>query len=104
MKAGHYSGIKGVSMEDLAVVETMGSIVDRSKETLAASDIAIAEFRRLMLKAAREVEAGASALGLGSAIPRSDIRAFEGVVAKSTDWRSLALSPKEDALFRTAAE
>ena len=47
-----FSGIKGVNIEDFAVAESMGPIVDRSKEKLGASDAGIIAMRKLLLEAA----------------------------------------------------
>jgi len=51
------SGIKGIGLQDSAIQETMGAIVDRSRETLGSSDTAIVAFRRLMLEQARHLRA-----------------------------------------------
>jgi hypothetical protein len=49
------TGIKGIGLQDSALQETMGSIVDRSRETLASGDAAIVAFRKLMLSRARHL-------------------------------------------------
>src|SRR5262249_50178070 len=49
----NYSGIVGVGVQDMSVQESMGVIVDRSKEMLGVSDTAIAHWRRLMLTQAK---------------------------------------------------
>jgi phthalate 4,5-dioxygenase len=48
-----FTGIEGVQLQDQAVQESMGEIVDRENETLAPSDIMIVRVRRLLLDAAR---------------------------------------------------
>ena len=103
MKQGHFSGIHGVSTEDQAVTETMGPITDRTKEILGAGDTAIVRFRRMMLQAAEAVAAGGPALGIGTSVPRKEIKAHEGMVRKGADWRTLAVSEREIATFRSAA-
>jgi phthalate 4,5-dioxygenase len=68
----------------------VGAIADRSRERVGASDLAIVEFRRLMVEAARQVEAGGPALGTTEPhIPQVTISSYEGVVPKGTDWRAL---------------
>jgi hypothetical protein len=52
------SGIKSVPQQDRAVSESMGLIVDRSKEHLGTSDVVIIAMRRRLIKAARDLEAG----------------------------------------------
>jgi hypothetical protein len=51
------SGIKGIGLQDSAIQETMGAIVDRSRETLGSSDTAIVAFRRMLLEQARHLRA-----------------------------------------------
>jgi phthalate 4,5-dioxygenase oxygenase subunit len=48
-----YSGIDGVHMQDQAVTESMGKIVDRTQEHLASSDKMIIMTRRKLLAAAQ---------------------------------------------------
>ena len=50
-----FSGIMGIGDQDHAMVESMGEIVDRTKEHLATSDLGVIRLRRLLLKAAREL-------------------------------------------------
>jgi phthalate 4,5-dioxygenase oxygenase subunit len=89
MKLGDFTGIRGIPMQDMAMWETMGAVADRSRERLGASDLAIVEFRRIMVAAARACAAGAPAIGTSPGIERSKLRSFEGIVPKATDWRTL---------------
>ncbi|VVE13046.1 (2Fe-2S)-binding protein [Pandoraea communis] len=50
------TGIEGIGMQDTAVQESMGPIVDRSLENLGSGDAAIVRFRRLLLGIADELE------------------------------------------------
>ena len=52
------TGIRGIGAQDAAIQESMGPVVDRSKETLGAGDAAIVAFRRRLLKLAQDFEAG----------------------------------------------
>src|SRR5258708_1169396 len=91
MKPGDFTGIRGIPMQDMAMWETLGQIADRSKERLGASDLAIVEFRRIMVEAARAFASGAPAIGTREAPgSRARLASFEGIVAKGTDWRTLA--------------
>jgi phthalate 4,5-dioxygenase len=54
----NYTGIFGANEQDRAIQEAMGLIVDRSREHLGSSDIAIVAARRLLVKMARALEAG----------------------------------------------
>jgi phthalate 4,5-dioxygenase oxygenase subunit len=53
-----FTGILGVREQDTAVVEGMGAIVDRTKEHLGTSDIAIIGMRRQLLDGAKALMAG----------------------------------------------
>jgi phthalate 4,5-dioxygenase oxygenase subunit len=100
MKAGNFTGIKGIPAQDMAMWESMGPIADRTSERLGASDVAIVQWRRLMIEAARAHAAGAPALGRTEPRVRLvDIASFEGVVPKSVDWRSLGTTEAERGLF-----
>jgi phthalate 4,5-dioxygenase len=99
MKLGDFTGIRGIPMQDMAMWETMGPIADRSLERLGASDLAIVEFRRIMVEAARAMQRGDPAIGTGGAlVPQAKLRSFEGIVPKGTDWRTLGVSAEENAL------
>jgi phthalate 4,5-dioxygenase oxygenase subunit len=90
MRAGSHTGITGIPNQDMAMWETMGAIADRSREHLGASDIAIAHFRRIMVEAARAVQAGGAAIGTGpGAVPHVSLASFAGIVPKTTDWKTL---------------
>jgi phthalate 4,5-dioxygenase oxygenase subunit len=52
MKDGDFTGIRGIPNQDIAMWETMGPIADRTREKLGASDLAVVEFRRIMVEAA----------------------------------------------------
>ena len=90
MKAGNFTGINGIPNQDIAMWESMGPISDRSKDRIGASDTAVVAFRRLMVEAARDVKAGKPALGTTEPrITHATISSYEGVVPKTTNWRSL---------------
>ena len=52
------TGIEGIGMQDTAVQESMGPIVDRSRETLGSGDAAIVGFRKWLLRSADDLEHG----------------------------------------------
>jgi phthalate 4,5-dioxygenase oxygenase subunit len=96
MKLGDFTGIRGFPNQDIAMWETMGAIVDRTKERLGASDIAIVEFRRIMVDAARKIRDGGPAIGLSDPrIPHVKLRSFEGIVPKVTNWQMLGVAEEE---------
>ena len=86
--------------------ETMGPIADRSRERLGASDVAIVEFRRIMVEAARAVarrRAGDRQPGR-IASRTCKLRSFEGIVPKTTDWTTLDVAAEELAQRASAAD
>ncbi len=89
MRLGSFTGIKGFPNQDIAMQESMGAIANRSSERLGASDIAIVEFRRTMIKAVRDFINGAPPPGVGvRASDYASIGSWERVLPKSTDWRT----------------
>ncbi len=70
MQLGNFTGIEGIPNQDIAMWETMGPIADRSRERLGASDVAIVEFRRIMIDALKRMADGGPAIGTGAA-PRT---------------------------------
>jgi phthalate 4,5-dioxygenase oxygenase subunit len=90
MKKGHFTGIKGIPAEDMAMWESMGRIANRSHEILGSSDLSIVKFRHQMLKAVNDFATGEPAIGTKRTNTRHiDLSSFEGIVPKSTDWRAL---------------
>jgi hypothetical protein len=55
-----FTGIQGVSEQDAMIQDSQGFIVDRSREHLGPTDLAIIEFRKLVLRSARDVARGAT--------------------------------------------
>jgi phenylpropionate dioxygenase-like ring-hydroxylating dioxygenase large terminal subunit len=54
-KNGSYTGIRGIGIQDEAVTESMGEIVDRTQEHLGTSDLMVIQLRRLLLRNARRL-------------------------------------------------
>ena len=91
MKLGNFTGIQGIPNQDIAMWVTQGPIADRSIDTLGASDLAIVEFRRLMVDAARKVAEGGKAIGTQEPrVRQSSINSREGVFPKTVDWRTIS--------------
>jgi nitrite reductase/ring-hydroxylating ferredoxin subunit len=53
-----FSGVKGISMQDASLQESMGTICDRTKERLGTSDAAIIMARRRLLSAVKQLQEG----------------------------------------------
>ena len=105
MRLGNTTGIRGIPTQDIAMWESMGAVADRSHERLGASDLAVVEFRRMMVDAARTVANGGPVIGrTGEHIQHATIRSFEGIVPKSQNWRTLGLADAETVTSTAAAE
>jgi phthalate 4,5-dioxygenase oxygenase subunit len=87
MKAGNFTGISGFPNQDVAMWLTMGEIADRSNDRLGASDLAIVEFRRQMVDAAKAFQRGERAIGTGDDGVTPEVCSFQAIVPKTTDWR-----------------
>jgi phthalate 4,5-dioxygenase oxygenase subunit len=104
MKLGSHTGILGIPNQDIAMWETMGPIADRSRERLGASDVAIVQFRRIMVDAARKVRDGGPAIGTSTRhVPHVKLKSFEGIVPKTTPWTTLGVAEEELALRQEAS-
>jgi len=91
MKRGDWTGIKGIPAQDMAMWESMGRITDRSEDHFGSSDLAVAQFRRMMVAAANKFAEGGPAVGATAHTPYAKLASFEGVVPKSVDWRTLGV-------------
>jgi phthalate 4,5-dioxygenase oxygenase subunit len=91
MKRGDFTGIEGIPTQDMAMWESMGPIADRSKDHPGSSDVAVVQFRRMMVAAAKKFKEGGPAIGATDHIPHIKLASFEGIAPKSTDWRTLGI-------------
>ena len=90
-KTETFTGIAGINQQDRAVQESMGPIVDRSRENLGPADKAVVATRKLLLEAMETVERGGDPPGVGTGY--YEARAAELVLPKADNWRS-ALLPR----------
>ena len=87
----HFSGIKGIAMQDASLQESMGPIVDRTKERLVATDSGI-------IKARQKLRRAALALAEEGTTP-------PGVDPSHHRVRSVSIvRPKEDSFMDSTAE
>lgn len=95
MRAGHFTGFWRSLLEEDAVVQTsMGPIVDRSRETLSSSDVAVANLRRTLLEAIAASEAGGVPPGSARALQQIRLpNASELFVEEGKRWEEAVLNP-----------
>ncbi|HEY3882613.1 MAG TPA: Rieske 2Fe-2S domain-containing protein [Trebonia sp.] len=84
-----FSGLAGVSLEDVAVQESQGRIADRSRENLGAQDIAITTMRRLLLDGAARVAATQRPLSDPKTIDYRTVRAVMGMLEPAGRWQDM---------------
>jgi hypothetical protein len=99
-KTESYTGIDGINVQDRAIQESMGRIVDRSKEHLGPADKAIIQARKLLRQVVKTVEAGGTPDGTGTSY--YTLRAHEAVLPRSADWRAeMTPEMKREAILQT---
>jgi hypothetical protein len=86
-RTGNYTGINGITLQDQAVTESMGSITERTFEHLAPSDIAINRMRRQLVKAANTLAKDGTkpALAVNPSLVEG-VRGGQFVTPKDADW------------------
>jgi len=87
MKTLNFSGIEGVKNQDYAIVETMGPIVDRTREHLGASDKAVSAVRRLLLAAVRACQEGDEPPGLDPSMPVERVLGVDTMIDAGARWQ-----------------
>jgi len=96
-KAGvTYSGIEGIAMQDASLQESMGPIVDRTKETLVSTDTGIIMARQRLKRAVKAlIETGEAPPGLDVAHQR--VRSAAVVLAPDQPFKDAA---RQDLVVR----
>ncbi len=84
-----FTGIPGLNTQDLAVQESMGRIVNRSREHLGTTDKAVIQFRRCLLDAARDLQNGIDPPGADSRSYRK-VRPADLTIARDVRWQDAA--------------
>ncbi len=98
-----FTGIAGINAQDRAVQESMGTVVDRSREHLGPADKAIIAARRLLAEGVRAVREGEPPQGTGTSY--YNIRAAELIFPRTTPWQEVLLPemyPGAELLARAA--
>src|SRR5262249_9726436 len=82
-----YTGISGISLQDQAITESMGQIVNRGAEHLGSTDSMVIRTRRRILNAAREFETNAT---VPPGVDNPEFYAYRSggvVLPRTLDWR-----------------
>jgi phthalate 4,5-dioxygenase oxygenase subunit len=90
-KTESFTGIDGINTQDRAIQESMGPIVDRSREHLGPADRAVIQARRLLLEAVKTVADGGTPRAIAPTY--GGLGAAEAVLPRDADWREASLPP-----------
>jgi phthalate 4,5-dioxygenase len=95
MNAGHFTGFgRNLLEEDAAVQVSMGPILDRTKENLSSSDVAVVHTRRMLLEALSAAEADVRPPG--SALSPEAVtlpNAMEVLLEEGHRWEDVVFAP-----------
>jgi phenylpropionate dioxygenase-like ring-hydroxylating dioxygenase large terminal subunit len=108
-RTGSYSGIDGIHLQDQAMTESMGSIVDHGLEHLAISDLMISRTRRRIIRTARAAAEGIAAPGVDHPEVYHGARGGDFVAPASVGWleaysNEMNASVNPTGALRVAAE
>ena len=84
-RAESYTGIDGIQQQDQAITESMGSIVDRSREHLGASDAMVIRTRQRIIRAVRDQLEGTTPPGVDSP-ELCRVRSGGVLLPRTADW------------------
>jgi hypothetical protein len=99
-KAGlSYSGVEGIAMQDASLQESMGPIVDRTKENLVSTDNGIIMARHRLLRALKVMEKGETPPGI--ALEHQRVRSAAVVLPPDKPFKDAA---KEALIVQTGQE
>jgi phthalate 4,5-dioxygenase oxygenase subunit len=88
MRAGSWSGLRGLAQEDSAVNLSQGPILDRTRELLVPADVACTHVRAVFLKELKR-DAAVPPLAIDPRSTRT-IHAPEVTIARDADWETVA--------------
>ena len=94
MNAGHATGFgRSLLEEDVVVQTSMGPILDRTKENLSSSDVAVAQVRQMLLGALRAADEGELPPGSARASAQAAClpNAFEALLEEGERWEDATL-------------
>jgi phthalate 4,5-dioxygenase oxygenase subunit len=90
MKDGsQYTGITGFPLQDVACQESMGAIVDRTREHLGTSDIAIIRMRRRLIENIRRVMDGGDPIGVDGSVDFPHLRSEQRIIGIDEPWQQV---------------
>ncbi|MDB5570081.1 MAG: putative dioxygenase, partial [Hyphomicrobiales bacterium] len=108
-RGASYSGIEGIHLQDQALTESMGEIVDHTFEHLAVSDLMINRTRRRIVNAARAAAEGVTPPGVDHPETFQGARGGDFVGPDTKGWLQaysdeLRISQNPTGALKAAAE
>ena len=100
---GSYSGIDGIHLQDQALTESMGEIVDHTYEHLSISDLMINRTRRRLLQAARGAAEGITGPGVDQPETFQGARGGDFVSSNKVGWLQAYSDEMRDSQNPTGA-
>jgi len=97
MRDGSWTGIKGFQNQDIAAQESMGRVVDRSREHLGTSDVAVIRMRRRMLETVRRLRAGEPLVGQDAPIAYERLASEQRLIPIDQPWQTVGAHAGEYA-------
>ena len=94
-----FSGVEGIGMQDASLQESMGPVVDRTKENLVSTDNGIIMARHRLLRALKTMEKGDAPPG--SSLEHQRVRSAAVVLSPDKHFREFA---KEALLVKPGVE
>lgn len=85
----HFTGIYNIVLEDVALQESQGVIMDRTQEHLGSSDAFVTKTRRLLLRSARKFQSDGTVFPDPRTISLRKVRALAVDMPAGQNWRSL---------------
>jgi phthalate 4,5-dioxygenase oxygenase subunit len=97
MKSGHFSGFTGnLLQEDTVTQISMGPIVDRTKEHLSSSDVAVVQVRRGLLRALERTANGQWPVGSRAPESHRDVVPTDEVISSESPEFTAPVSSRDE--------
>ncbi len=98
MRAGSWTGIPSLMLQDAAVQETMGALIDHDREHLGTSDVAIIRLRRRMLESVQRFIDGGAPIGLDTPFDYAHLTHIDqALIGIDEPWENVSTFPGEYA-------
>jgi len=102
-RTGSYSGIDGIHLQDQALTESMGGVVDHTLEHLAIRDLMIGRTRRRIIQAARAAAEGITPPGVENPETYHGARGGDFLGSTSIGWLEAYSNEMRESLNPTGA-